>query len=253
MALQNFVLNLMENLLGDQELGLREEDIRFYDKGTTAEYINFHVGNLYRLYRKDGMEGVLPIVKRDIKNHRAAAAGSLALLEQFEDYEAIGERLILRPLNLDDNEKALVRGVYRRVGDMALVLYISLGKVGQGGASNLISTMVLRDMFQKWELDEQVVLGRALENTMRLQPPIFIDLTAMLGLGSNPPRVRFMEDESISFDLDSPLAPALFTEQEVNGSIAAFYPGASGFGKFFLALDVQLKWSFKLQGVGHGA
>lgn len=265
MALQNFVLDLIEGLLHDEELGLREEDLRFYDKSTTAEtdetlddhfrwrnaryynedsnvvrnsllivqlpvgesaeYINFYVGDLYRVYRKDGMAGVLPIVKRDIKDLRTSAAGTLGLLNQFGDYEAIREHLILRPLNYDDNEKALARGVYRQVGDMALVLYISLGKAGQGGAQNIISAMVPRDTFQGWALDEQEVLDRALGNTMRLQPPIFIDLAAMLGIGSHPRHVRFMEDESVRFDLDSPFAPALSTEQEVNGAIAAFYPG----------------------------
>ena len=195
MALQNFVLDLMENLLHDEELGLREEDLRFYDKGTTAgtdealddhfrwrnaryfnedsnvvrssllivqlpvgesaEYINFHVGELYRIYRKDGMEGVLPVVKRDIKDIRSTASGALGFLNQFEDYEAVREHLIIRPLNYDDNEKALVRGVYRQVGDMALVLYLSLGAVGQGGTSNILSAIVPREMFQKWELDEQ--------------------------------------------------------------------------------------------------
>lgn len=230
MALQNFVLDLIEGLLHDEALGLREEDLRFYDKGTTAEtdetlddhfrwrnaryynedsnvvrnsllivqlpvgesaeYINFHVGDLYRVYRKDGMAGVLPIVKRDIKDLRASAAGSLSLLNQFGDYEAIREHLIIRPLNYDDNEKALTRGVYRQVGDMALVLYISLGKVGQGGASNILSAMVPRDTFQGWALDEQEVLDRALGNTMRLQPPIFIDLAAMLGIGSHPRHVH---------------------------------------------------------------
>lgn len=265
MALRDFVLDLMEDLLSDQELGLREEDLRFYDKGTTAEtdealddhfrwrnaryynedsnvvrnsllivqlsmgesaeYINFHVGDLYRVYRKDGMAGVLPMVKRDIKDLRTSAAGTLGLLNQFRNYEAIREHLIIRPLNYDDNEKALAKAVYRQVGDMALVLYISLGKAGQGGAQNIISAMVPRDTFQGWALDEQEVLDRALENTMRLQPPIFFDLAAMLRIGSRPQRVHFMEDESVSFDLDSPFAPALSTEQEVNGAVAAFYPG----------------------------
>lgn len=181
MARQNFVLDLMENLLRDEELCLREEDLRFYDKGTTeetdeamddhfrwrnaryynedsnevrsslltiqlpvgesAEYINFHVGELYRIYRKDGMEGVVPIVKGDITDLKASAPASLSLLNQFGDYEGIREHLIIRPLNYDDNEKVLDRGVYRRVGDMALVLYISLGKIGQGGANNIISAM----------------------------------------------------------------------------------------------------------------
>ena len=129
MAVQNFVIELIEELLGDKELGLTEQDIRFYDKGTTAEtdvtlddhikwrnaryfnedsniirssiliiqlpfengteYINFHVGELYRIYRKDGMKGVLPIVRGDIKGLRSSAGQTLTLLNQFGDYEAI--------------------------------------------------------------------------------------------------------------------------------------------------------------------
>lgn len=262
MALRDFVLDLMEDLLHDEDLALREEDLRFYDKGTTAEtdkalddhirwrnaryfnedsnvvrssllivqlpvgesaeYINFHVGELYRIYRKDGMEQVLPIVKRDIKDIRASAAGSLSLLNQFRDYEAIREHLIIRPLNYDDNEKALAKAVYRRVGDIALVLYISLGKVGQDGTSNILSAMVPRDTFQGWALDEQEVLDRALENTMRLQPPVLLDF------GPNPMRMEhipFMDDESVKLDAGGPMGLTLSTEQEVNGAIAAFYPG----------------------------
>ena len=35
--MRDFVLDLMEDLLHDKDLALREEDLRFYDKGTTAE------------------------------------------------------------------------------------------------------------------------------------------------------------------------------------------------------------------------
>ena len=37
MAVQNFVIELIEELLNGKELALTEQDIRFYDKGTTAE------------------------------------------------------------------------------------------------------------------------------------------------------------------------------------------------------------------------
>lgn len=255
MALRDFVFDLMEDQLHNKELVLQEEDLRFYDKGTTvetdealdnhirwrnvryfnedsnvvrnsllivqlpvgesAEYINFHVGEL----------GVLPVVKRDIKDLKASAPRSLSLLNQFGDYEAIREHLIIRPLNYDDNEKALVRGVYWRVGDMALVLYISLGNIDQGGTNNIVSAMVPRDTFQKWELDEQEVLNRALENTMCLQPSVLYDFAAALRGKSYQQHVPFMDDESVCFDLDSPAAPALTTQQHVNGAIAAFYPG----------------------------
>ena len=37
MAVHDFVIELMEELLTDKDLRLTEQDIRFYDKGTTAE------------------------------------------------------------------------------------------------------------------------------------------------------------------------------------------------------------------------
>ena len=266
MAVQNFVIELIEELLGDKELGLTEQDIRFYDKGTTAEtdvtlddhikwrnaryfnedsniirssiliiqlpfengteYINFHVGELYRIYRKDGMKGVLPIVRGDIKGLRSSAGQTLTLLNQFGDYEAIRERLIIRPLNYDGNDKVLAKAIYRRTGDIALVLYISLGATPHGTGRNIISTMVRRDMFQVWNVDEQETFDYALENTMRLQPPVFCHVAMGLsGGGLKSRHVRFMDDESVQIDFNNPLAPALTTEQEVNGAIAAFYPG----------------------------
>lgn len=266
MAVQNFVIELIEELLADKELALTEQDIRFYDKGTTAEadatlddhirwrnarylnedsnivrssiliiqlpfdngteYVNFHVGELYRLYRKDGMKGVLPIVRSDIKGIKSTASQNLAVLNQHEDYEAIREHLIIRPLNYDDNDKVLAKAIFRRVGDMALVLYISLGTTPHGTGQNILSAMVRRDMFQAWDADEQEVLDYALENTMRLQPPVFCHVAMGLGGGNLKSRhVRFMEDESVKIDFNSPLAPPLTTEQEVNGAVAAFYPG----------------------------
>ena len=163
MAVQNFVIELIEALLNDRELALTEEDIRFYDKGMTAEtdetldghirwrnaryfnedsniirssiliiqlifdngtqFLNFQVGELYRLYRKGGMMGVLPIVKADIRDVKAAAEQNLALMNQFGNYEAVKDHLIIRPLNYDNNSRALAKGIYRQVGDMALVLY----------------------------------------------------------------------------------------------------------------------------------
>lgn len=265
MAVQDFAIELIEELLNDKELALTEENIRFYDKGTTAEtdeslddhirwrnaryynadsnvirssllivqlpvgnsaeYINFHMGELYRMYRKDGMNKVLPIVKRDIRDIKASAAKNLALLNQFGDYEAIKDQLIIRPLNYDDNDKALVKAVYRKVGDMALVLYISLGNMDQGNVNNIISAMVPRDTFQAWVLDEKEVFDQALENTMRLQPPVFLDIASGFGPSPKMKHILFMDDDTVKIDFDGRMAPALSTAQEINGAIAAFYPG----------------------------
>ena len=62
-----------------------------------------------------------------------------------------------------------------------------------------------------------------MDNTMRLQPPVFcvISLPAM-----KIQHIPFMDGaEEIEVDFDIPMAPVLSTEQEINGAIAAFYPG----------------------------
>ena len=265
MAVQNFVIELIEALLSDRELALTVEDIRFYDKGTTVEtdealddhirwrnaryfnedsniirssiliiqlvfdngtqFLNFQVGELYRLYRKGGMMGVLSTVKADIRDIKAAAEQNLTLMNQFGNYEAIKDHLIIRPLNYDNNSKALAKGIYRRIGDMALVLYISLGTIGQGTSRNIVSTMVHREMIQKWNVDEKDTFEWALENTMQLQRPVVY--YAVKGLGSKlaSDHVRFMDADSDKVDFYDPFAPSLTTEQETNGAVAAFYPG----------------------------
>lgn len=266
MAIQNFIVELMEELLKDKELGLTERDLRFYEKGTTAvmdddldshvrwknaryynensnvirssilivqlnfdngiEYANFHVGDLYRMYRKDGMKTVLPAIKSDIRSVKAMAGQNLALLNQFADYESIKDRIILRPLNLANSEKVLVKGIYRTVGDMALVLYLSLGDQKFAGANQIISTMVPREVFSAWNRDEDSIFSAALENTARLQPPVLYhsnDVKKSLNLQT--PMIHFMEGDCPKIDLSATISPLLTTEQHVNGAIAVFYPG----------------------------
>lgn len=268
MTADNFVIDLIEGLLADSELGLTEQNVRFYDKGVVpgegdaaladhiswknarylnedsnavlsstltvqlpvgaeghTEHISFSMEELSQTYQRSGLNGVLSAVVTSLKECKINAEKSVGALEHFTEYDAIKDRLILRPLNYDDNEQVLKHGVYRRVGDMALVLYISLGSSKQGSSANVMSTMVSRELFLLWGVgeDEEEVLNWAMDNTMRLQPPVFcvISLPAM-----KIQHIPFMDGaEEIEVDFDIPMAPVLSTEQEINGAIAAFYPG----------------------------
>ena len=270
MTADNFVIDLIEGLLADSELGLTEQNVRFYDKGVVpgegdaaleghirwknarylnedsstvlsstltvqlpigteghTEYISFSMEELSQTYRKGGLDGVLSAVVTSLKECKINAEKTAGALEHFAEYEEIKNRLILRPLNYDDNEQILKHGIYRRVGDMALVLYISLGGGKQGSSTNVMSTMVSRELFLLWGMegdkDEEAVLNWAMSNTMRLQPPVFciISLPAM-----KVKHVPFMGGEKeVEIDFDTPMSPVLSTEQEINGAIAAFYPG----------------------------
>ena len=266
MAADNFVIDLIEGLLRDRELGLTEQNVRFYDKGVVteegdaaleghirwknarylnedsnavlsstlmiqlpvgtegnAEYISFSMEELSQTYQKGGLDGVLSAVVTSLKECKINAEKNVGALEHFAEYEEIKNRLILRPLNYDDNEQILKHGIYRRVGDMALVLYISLGGGKQGSSTNVMSTMVSRELFLLWGVvDEEEVLNWAMSNTMRLQPPVFciLSLPAM-----KVTHIHFMDGaERVEVDFDCPMAPVLSTEQEINGAIAAFYP-----------------------------
>lgn len=268
MTADNFVIDLIEELLADSELGLTEQNVRFYDKGVVpgegdaalaghiswknarylnedsnavlsstltvqlpvgaeghTEYISFSMEELSQTYQRSGLNGVLSAVVTSLKECKINAEKNVGALEHFTQYDAIKDRLILRPLNYDNNEQVLKHGIYRRVGDMALVLYISLGGGKQGSSANVMSTMVSRELFLLWGVgeDEEEILNWAMDNTMRLQPPVFcvISLPAM-----KVQHIPFMDGaEEIEVDFDIPMAPVLSTEQEINGAIAAFYPG----------------------------
>ncbi len=156
-----------------------------------------------------------------MKESKANVTRTVGLLRQFGDREAMREHLILRPLNYDDNERALENGVYRRIGDIALVLYLSLGS-NEGNGGNIVSAMVPREIVQRWGAEEAEILEEALANTMRLQPPVFCRLIG--GSHVQVRRVRFMEEDA-NLDFNAALSPILTTVQEINGAIAAFYPG----------------------------
>lgn len=268
MAMQNFVLDLIEALLADKELGLTEDDIRFYDKNVTipdqedmdshirwqnarhfnvdsnvvrssilmvqikapsgsgSEHISFHMGELYRNYRTDGLSTPLKKIKHVIQDAQGSAAQTMSILNTFLDYSAIKDKLILRPLNYDNNEKVLADAIYRRIGDIALVLYVSLGTIGTK-TRNILSSMVKQDLFDHWDVEKEETLTWALENTMRLQPPVFCVTLSFSGKIENMPAkdVHFMEEKDCKFDFNGIVPPVLTTEQKVNGAISIFYPG----------------------------
>jgi len=258
MAMREFVASLIEGLLSDKSLKLTEDNIRFYDAGTCAEndasmdiyvkwenakqyncdsnvvrssiliiqwpmrfgaeYISFPMGNLYRDSRKHGVDVVLANISSILKKHMVNADLADRLREQIKNLDAIRDKLVLRPFNYDDNDKILSNAVYRRVGDIAIVLYARF----EMGEAQKWGLMISKDMVQDWGENEDELLDKAMENTMKLQPPI---LNRFCGISSMPwNQIRFMED-TVVCDFSSYLTPTLSTDHETNGAIAAFYPG----------------------------
>jgi len=110
MAVQSFVVELIEGLLKSKDLGLTEGDIK----------------------------GVLKVVETALKRVKVNIAKTVGLLNQFGDLEAIRDHLILRPFNYDNNEKVLADDIYQRIGDMALVHQFRATLRNSNKAANMV-------------------------------------------------------------------------------------------------------------------
>lgn len=138
-------------------------------------------------------------------------------------YNSIQDKLILRPLNFDNNKKDLVNVPYIRVGPIALVLYAVITHL----ESDYCTTKIPRSMIQSWNKPEKELLKEALVNTSRLYPPVMFSLDDLLTapVESFPEKIfRFpVTTDMTVFDKDKKNY-VLTNSLEINGTIAVFYP-----------------------------
>lgn len=73
-------------------------------------------------------------------------------LDKIQDYQKIRSHLIVRPLNYDHNAEKLEEGVYERIGDIALVLYVNIGSVRE----QYISSMIPYSAFSEWKRSKKM-------------------------------------------------------------------------------------------------
>ena len=89
------------------------------------------------------------------------AAGFFERTKNLNDYEKIKGDLFIRPLNRKLYEKELSKAVYKVIGEIALVLYMQVGK-----AENRIASMkIRRENLNEWGLSTETVFDTALLNT----------------------------------------------------------------------------------------
>lgn len=154
------------------------------------------------------------------------------------DYETAKDSLFIRLLNYDDNSKELSNAVYKRIGDIAQVLYMKVSECD----GNIMSTKIFKSVVEKWKedgltLSEDNILEEALRNTERMYPPRIYRWDQML---FNPEYEgeEFMSpgtEEVISQDL---IGNCLTTAKKTNGAVAIFYPGVAE--RFADVLDSDL-------------
>lgn len=143
-------------------------------------------------------------------------------LEEIDNYEKISSRLIVRPLNYEAHVKLLDVGIYDRIGDIALALYISIGTVKGHYASSLVPLRV----FSNWGQKKEEVMKKALKNTYDLFPPIVFDLYR-LGDSKEEMCYTFMEKKTLPADTEGSGGIFITNTAQLNGAVSLFLPGVA--------------------------
>lgn len=129
-------------------------------EGRTDTYCRFSAKELYNEYQEYGWERVDFIISENIK--LASFYSPDEIMKNITDYEFIRNRLIVRPINFTDNKYELKDCVYKKIGDIALVLYVLLyddEKMGLG------TVKAQKAFIDKWEKDYGEIWEDALRNT----------------------------------------------------------------------------------------
>jgi hypothetical protein len=144
--------------------------------------------------------------------------------EDLCDFDNIKDSIIVRPLNYQANISALRNYMYRRTGDVALVIYAVLDCDENG----LTTTKMDCKIISEWNMPEADIFDLALDNTACLFRPYVVPLDVLVA-GTMPEdypaeKKYFMEP---GFQLEESRRGAynLFLENNRNAATAVFCKG----------------------------
>lgn len=157
----------------------------------------------------------IKIVKKQLENGNIDLS---AIHDRVSNkYEKIRGSLILRPLNYNKYEKELTDCVYRKVGDVALVLYQLLGDSEHILTSSKISMSELK----RWGMQDksEEALQSALENTSKLFPACVFDKRVQKKVGLLTGDFSRNDITILGHQI------LMTTFRTTNGAMSLFYPG----------------------------
>ncbi|WP_300846296.1 DUF5688 family protein [uncultured Acetatifactor sp.] len=198
--------------------------ILYQYKGKREQMCRFDCGQLYREHEKGGWEAVWEQIFSSIESSRKFMELEIMDLIEKNEYGLLKDKLFIRPLNFKDHRYELKDHIYRRIGDMVLVLYILASDENDGKRHDVMSIKVPKISMQEWGMEEEEVWENAMSNTYIMAPPRMY-LKPMDSF--NPPyhRGAFMALNSDITSLPPLAVPTVTTTAQINGAIAMFYPG----------------------------
>lgn len=219
MNYEKFKNQLYRTIIGREEvagkqvslMGAYGDVLCIADEEDTEYIFCKSVQSLYASYCQQGFAYVVEEI-----------AGRVRLNYFFKEYV-----MILRPLNYHENRLELKNAVYRRFGDISLVLYAVMYEYGRDS----VTMKIARSETDERHLSREMVIEAAMASTGRMRPPRLYygtDIETTKG----PDYGIFMPDEegqSIqihSGDVGEGRRGYRLTVLGcVNGAVAIFYPG----------------------------
>ena len=231
MNYQEFVEMLMKKI--EEETGLRtefhEDDEKMSQDGIWV-YISENKEGIHflRLLTKESYckwkqkEATFHDFVREVKQSAInfRNAGAPDKIKQLMYYDLVKERLFIRLINFERNKAELEDSFYKRIGEIAMVLYEKIADEDEG----IVSCKVPSKYVDGWNLNKEEVFMAALKNTASMMPPKVYDMMRML-----------LNPEYDGEDIDAPdyipfkdeMGNCLSTGQKTNGAVAIFYPGVA--------------------------
>ena len=183
----------------------------------TESTCRFELKYLYDSYVSDGWDFVEKIIAKNVEVTKNINENILSCID---DYDAVSNKLILRPFYFPANRDKLVNNIFRREGDIALVLYLMVMQ----DEDNLGSMRLVKDQLEAWGKTREEVLDFALANSnINFPPRIYCNPIE----SENPPyhKGAFMalNSDITGFKDDAPLL--LTCTRQENGAVGFFYNG----------------------------
>lgn len=228
---QEFVEMLMKKI--EEETGLRtefhEDDEKMSQDGIWV-YISENKEGIHflRLLTKESYckwkqkEATFHDFVREVKQSAInfRNAGAPDKIKQLMYYDLVKERLFIRLINFEKNKAELEDSFYKRIGEIAMVLYEKLADEDEG----IVSCKVPSKYVDGWKLNKEEVFMAALKNTASMMPPKAYEWVKMIM------NLDYEGDDIYDPDyipVKGITGSCLSTSRKTNGAVGIFYPGVA--------------------------
>lgn len=200
-----------DTLLGD----FLEVTVEHTEDMSTA--VRYDLTSLYDAYSNDGWDPVLQIMSEKLRMCRFGQTR----MEHLAEYEKMRDWLVLRPVNYDERREELRTALYKRIGDIAIVLYILLYE----DKHNYNTCICPREAIESWGVPEEELWKIAMRNTMLgALPRIYFKPEDTCDPPYNRGAFMAAAGHNENFKIGKNDVPVVTTTRQINGAIAMFYP-----------------------------